>query len=157
METGKIINQISNRLRRRSRKVQESIGISGAQGNILDYILVESAHRSIYQKEIEREFGLRPSTATEALKLLEAKELICRIPEEKDGRYKRIVFTPKAMAVQENLRKEIRESEAILLRDITPKEQECFLEIAGKMLKNLDDAMEKDSEEEDRNHGKTGI
>ena len=157
METGKIINQISNRLRRRSRKVQESIGISGAQGNILDYILVESAHRSIYQKEIEQEFGLRPSTATEALKLLEAKELICRIPEEKDGRNKRIVFTPKAKAVQENLRKEIRESEAILLRDITPKEQECFLEIAGKMLKNLDDSMERDSEEEDRNHGKTGI
>ena len=157
METGKIINQISNRLRRRSRKVQESIGISGAQGNILDYILVGSAHRSIYQKEIEREFGLRPSTATEALKLLEAKELICRIPEEKDGRYKRIVFTPKAMAVQENLRKEIRESEAILLRGITPKEQECFLKITGKMLKNLDDSMEKDSEEEDRNHGKTGI
>ena len=157
METGKIINQISNRLRRRSRKVQESIGISGAQGNILDYILVESPHRSIYQKEIEREFGLRPSTATEALKLLEAKELICRIPEEKDGRYKRIVFTPKAMAVQENLRKEISESEAILLRGITPKEQECFLKITGKMLKNLDDAMEKDSEEEDRNHGKTGI
>ena len=157
METGKIINQISNRLRRRSRKVQESIGISGAQGNILDYILVESAHRSIYQKEIEQEFGLRPSTATEALKLLEAKELICRIPEEKDSRYKRIVFTPKAMAVQESLRKEIRESEAILLRGIAPEEQEYFLEIAGKMLKNLDDAMEKSSEEEDRNHGKARI
>lgn len=157
METGKIINQISNRLRRRSRKVQESIGISGAQGNILDYILVESAHRSIYQKEIEQEFGLRPSTATEALKLLEAKELICRIPEEKDSRYKRIIFTPKAMAVQESLRKEIRESEAILLRGIAPEEQEYFLEIAGKMLKNLDDAMEKSSEEEDRNHGKARI
>ena len=157
METGKIINQISNRLRRRSRKVQESIGISGAQGNILDYILVESAHRSIYQKEIEQEFGLRPSTATEALKLLEAKELICRIPEEKDSRYKRIVFTPKAMAVQESLRKEIRESEAILLRGTAPEEQEYFLEIAGKMLKNLDDAMEKSSEEEDRNHGKARI
>lgn len=157
METGKIINQISNRLRRRSRKIQESIGISGAQGNILDYILVESAHRSIYQKEIEQEFGLRPSTATEALKLLEAKELICRIPEEKDSRYKRIVFTPKAMAVQESLRKEIRESEAILLRGIAPEEQEYFLEIAGKMLKNLDDAMEKSSEEEDRNHGKARI
>ena len=35
METGKMINQISNRLRRRSRQVQEAIGISGAQGNIL--------------------------------------------------------------------------------------------------------------------------
>ncbi len=34
METGKVINKISNRLRRRSKKIQESIGISGAKGNI---------------------------------------------------------------------------------------------------------------------------
>lgn len=149
METGKMINRISNRLRRRSRQVQEAIGISGAQGNILDYILVESRQRSVYQKEIEKEFGLRPSTATEALKLLEEKGLICRIPEEKDGRYKRIVFTPKAEAVQDALRREIEESEAILLQGIAPEEKELFLEIAGRMLRNLD-------EREDR-HGKTGI
>lgn len=149
METGKMINQISNRLRRRSRQVQEAISISGAQGNILDYILVESRQRSVYQKEIEKEFGLRPSTATEALKLLEEKGLICRIPEEKDGRYKRIVFTPKAEAVQDALRREIEESEAILLQGIAPEEKELFLEIAGRMLRNLD-------EREDR-HGKTGI
>ena len=149
METGKMINQISNRLRRRSRQVQEAIGISGAQGNILDYILVESRQRSVYQKEIEKEFGLRPSTATEALKLLGEKGLICRIPEEKDGRYKRIVFTPKAEAVQDALRREIEESEAILLQGIAPEEKELFLEIAGRMLRNLD-------EREDR-HGKTGI
>ena len=37
MQTGKKINQISNRLRRRSRAIQETIGISGAQGNILNY------------------------------------------------------------------------------------------------------------------------
>ncbi len=149
METGKMINQISNRLRRRSRQVQEAIGISGAQGNILDYILVESRQRSVYQKEIEKEFGLRPSTATEALKLLEEKGLICRIPEEKDGRYKRIVFTPKAEAVQDALRREIEESEAILLQGVALEEKELFLEIAGRMLRNLD-------EREDR-HGKTGI
>ena len=139
METGKMINRISNRLRRRSLKVQESIGISGAQGHILDYILVESVHRNVYQKEIEKEFGLRPSTATEALKLLEEKGLICRIPEEKDGRYKRIVFTQKARDVQTALRREIEESESVLLRGISVSEQRQFLEIAKKMLQNLDD------------------
>ena len=34
METGMIINKISHRLRRRSQAVQESIGISEAQGRI---------------------------------------------------------------------------------------------------------------------------
>ena len=78
MQTGKKINQISNRLRRRSRAIQETIGISGAQGNILNYILVESQNRSVYQKDIEQEFGLRPSTATETLKSLEKNGLIKR-------------------------------------------------------------------------------
>ena len=40
-------------------------------GNILSYILAEGEKRSIYQKDIEQEFGLRPSTATEVLKTLE--------------------------------------------------------------------------------------
>ena len=57
METGKVINKISNRLRRRSKKIQESIGISGAKGNILNYILVESENHPVYQKEIEEELG----------------------------------------------------------------------------------------------------
>ena len=78
MQTGKMINRISNRLRRRSRAIQESLGITGAQGNILDYIIVESGSHSVYQKEIEEEFGLRPSTATDALKTLEKKGLIRR-------------------------------------------------------------------------------
>lgn len=76
MQTGKKINQISNRLRRRSRAIQETIGISGAQGNILNYILVESQNRSVYQKDIEQEFGLHPSTATKALKSLKKNELM---------------------------------------------------------------------------------
>ena len=138
MQTGKKINQISNRLRRRSRAIQETIGISGAQGNILNYILVESQNRSVYQKDIEQEFGLRPSTATEALKSLEKNELIRREPDSEDGRYKKIVFTEKAEQIEVVLRSEIEESEAILLRGVTEKEQQEFLRIAEKMLQNLD-------------------
>lgn len=139
MQTGKKINQISNRLRRRSRAIQETIGISGAQGNILNYILVESQNRSVYQKDIEQEFGLRPSTATEALKSLEKNELIRREPDSEDGRYKKIVFTEKAEQIEVVLRSEIEESEAILLRGVTEKEQQEFLRIAEKMLQNLDE------------------
>ena len=138
METGKMINRISNRLRRRSMAVQESVGISGSQGNILDYILVESMKRKVYQKDIEREFGLRPPTASEVLKSLEKQELICRIPDEEDGRWKRIVFTKKAETILDALRREIEESEALLLQGISSEEQETFLRIAGKMLENLD-------------------
>lgn len=138
METGKVINKISNRLRRRSKKIQESIGISGAKGNILNYILVESENHPVYQKEIEEEFGLRPSTATETLKNLEQAELICRVPESEDGRYKKIVFTEQARKMEHILRKEITESEELLLQGITEEERKEFLRIAEKMLRNLE-------------------
>lgn len=138
MQTGKMINQISNRLRRRSRAVQEAIGISGAKGNILNYILVESETHSVYQKEIEQEFGLRPSTATEVLKNLEKDGLICRVPEEQDGRYKKIIFTEKAEAIRETLKNEIEGSENLLLEGISEEEKQEFLRIAQRMLENLD-------------------
>lgn len=140
MQTGKMINRISNRLRRRSRAIQESLGITGAQGNILDYIIVESGSHSVYQKEIEEEFGLRPSTATEALKTLEKKGLIRREAEKQDARYKKIVFTEKAETIREALRTEIEESEQLLLKGISTSEQKEFLRITEQMLKNLDAA-----------------
>ena len=37
---------------------------------------MESQNRSVYQKDIEQEFGLRHSTATEALKSLKKNELM---------------------------------------------------------------------------------
>ena len=138
METGKMINRISNRLRRRSKKAQETLGITGAKGNILDYILVESEKHKVYQKEIEKEFGLRPPTATEVLKNLEAEGLIVRVPDETDARYKKIVFTEKADKIRNVLRREIEESEALLLTGITEQEREIFMKITEKMLENLE-------------------
>lgn len=139
METGKMINRISNRLRRRSKRAQETLGITGAIGNILDYIIVESEKRSVYQKEIEKEFGLRPSTATEALKHLEKEGLIVRLPDESDARFKKIEFTEKAGKIKDLLRNEVDKSEEVLLRGISPEEQKCFMEITAKMLENLEE------------------
>ena len=140
MDTGKVINKISNRLRRRSVALQEKLGMSGAQGNILNYILVDGRKRPVYQKDIEKEFGLRPSTATEALKNLEAKGLICRISEKQDGRLKRIELTSKAEEIRHLITSEIAESENLLVHGITEEERRIFIEIGKKMLKNLDEA-----------------
>lgn len=138
METGKRINRISNRLRRRSQKVQETLGITGARGNILDYILIESEKHSVYQKDIEKEFDLRPSTATEVLKHLEGEGLIIRVADERDGRYKKIVFTKKAEEIRNLLRNQIEQSERLLLKGITKEEQDAFMRITEKMLDNLE-------------------
>lgn len=135
MDTGKVINKISNRLRRRSVALQEKLGMSGAQGNILNYILVDGRKRPVYQKDIEKEFGLRPSTATEALKNLEAKGLICRISEKQDGRLKRIELTSKAEEIRHLITSEIAESENLLLKVLQKRKDGFLLKLARKCLK----------------------
>ena len=133
-----MINCISNRLRNRSQEVHTQLGIGSAQGKILNYVLVESAAHSVYQKDLEREFGLRPSTVTEMLNALEQKKLIQRVSDEWDGRYKKIVFTEKARSMKDRIRQEVEETEHLLLQGITEQEKQEFLRIAGKMLQNLE-------------------
>lgn len=133
-----MINCISNRLRNRSQEVHTQLGIGSAQGKILNYVLVESEAHSVYQKDLEREFGLRPSTVTEMLNALEQKKLIQRVSDEWDGRYKKIVFTEKARSMKDRIRQEVEETEYLLLQGITEQEKQEFLCIAGKMLQNLE-------------------
>ena len=133
-----MINCISNRLRSRSQDVHTQLGIGSAQGKILNYVLVESEAHSVYQKDLEREFGLRPSTVTEMLNALEQKKLIQRVSDEWDGRYKKIVFTEKARSMKDRIRQEVEETEHLLLQGITEQEKQEFLRIAGKMLQNLE-------------------
>ena len=133
-----MINCISNRLRNRSQEVHTQLGIGSAQGKILNYVLVESEAHSVYQKDLEREFGLRPSTVTERLNALEQKKLIQRVSDEWDGRYKKIVFTEKARSMKDRIRQEVEETEHLLLQGITEQEKQEFLRIAGKMLQNLE-------------------
>ena len=133
-----MINCISNRLRNRSQEVHTQLGIGSAQGKILNYVLVESEAHSVYQKDLEREFGLRPSTVTEMLNALEQKKLIQRVSDEWDGRYKKIVFTEKGRSMKDRIRQEVEETEHLLLQGITEQEKQEFLRIAGKMLQNLE-------------------
>ena len=139
METGMIINKISHRLRRRSQAVQESIGISEAQGRILNYILAEGSRRNVYQKDIEEEFDLRPPTASSILRSLEKQEMISRVPDETDGRLKKLIFTEKADKMRLALEEEIVETERRLLDGITDEEQKMFLRLAEKMFHNLEE------------------
>ena len=138
METGKINNRISNRLQRFSPDTQNKLGIGQAQANILRFLLLETAKRSIYQVDIEKEFGLRPPTVTETLKTLEKKDLIRRIPDEDDGRKKKIIITEKTLSMDDGVKWQVEKSEKVLLQGITKEEQEQFMKIAKKMLHNLE-------------------
>ena len=138
MDTGKMINKISIRLRRRSEKMGKNLGITEVQGRILDFILVDGRDRPLYQKDIEKEFGLRPSTATELLKTLENRKMIQRVSSEEDGRYKKIQFTEAAEDIRMALQQEIQKTEGLLVEGISREDLNTFMKVAEKMLENLE-------------------
>ncbi len=59
MDTGRLINKLSNCLRRRSAETQKRIHISGTKGQILNYILIESQKRPLVQRDVEQD--IRPA------------------------------------------------------------------------------------------------
>ena len=138
MDTGKLINKISIRLRRRSEKMGKNLGITEVQGRILDFILVDGRDRPLYQKDIEKEVGLRPSTATELLKTLESRKMIQRVSSEEDGRYKKIQFTEAAEDIRMALQQEIQKTEGLLIEGISREDLNTFMKVAEKMLENLE-------------------
>lgn len=138
MDTGKLINKISIRLRRRSEKMGKNLGITEVQGRILDFILVDGRDQPLYQKDIEKEFGLRPSTATELLKTLESRKMIQRVSSEEDGRYKKIQFTEAAEDIRLALQQEIQKTEGLLVEGISREDLNTFMKVAEKMLENLE-------------------
>ena len=140
METGKMINRISNRLRRRSKRAQETLGITGAMGNILDYILVESERHNVYQKDIESTFSISRSTVTNILKLMEEKGYINRVSVDCDARLKKLILTQKGEEINKVIHTTILSNEEKFDKILTDEEKKTFLYLIRKLKKGLENS-----------------
>ena len=78
-DVGRLINTISHQLKRRMCIQEEEDSLTtNMQRLVLHYILFESLKRDIYQKDVEKEFQIRRSTATGTLQILEKNGFINR-------------------------------------------------------------------------------
>lgn len=112
--------------------------ISGMQGPLLGYLDRYSGEQDIFQKDLEKEFNIRRSTATVMLQNLEQKGYIVREPVDNDARLKRIVLTEKAKEVNREIRRQIDAFHEELEQGISSEEKEFFLRITDKIMKNLE-------------------
>ncbi len=136
MQIGRQINKISNYLRRRSQKTQEKIGLTNNQALVLDYIMASPV--PVYQKDIEKEFDLRSSSATELIGGMEDKGWIERVPSLNDKRLKEIIFKDDSGLVSKSIKDEITNTENQLIKDIDEKDLEVFMKVTNQMIKNLE-------------------
>ena len=145
------IKALSNLLR---RKMWEQAGqpdcdeFTEMQGMLLGF-LCRNRDQEIFQKNLEEVFSIRRSTASRLLKQMEADGLIIRLPVSRDARLKRVMVTPKAEALTQQVSSRIQYVEAALTRGLTQAEIDQFMETVEKLKYNLADltAPHPDSEE----------
>lgn len=82
---GRLIQVLSHQMKRKScvNSMINDDGLTTMQKHVLKFLLLETLHKVVYQKDIEEEFQIRKSTATGMLQLLEKNGFIVRESEKK--------------------------------------------------------------------------
>lgn len=77
MHVGRLIHMLSHQMKRNSNSVASAIEndeLTVMQKHVLKFVLLESLHRDLYQKDIEEEFQIRKST--DALLTVETEPVV---------------------------------------------------------------------------------
>ena len=134
---GRYVGKLSNKIRRRLGSFSFKGEFSPAQGRALHFILAQPESEELFQKDIEEEYSLRPSSATELLKKMEKDGLIRREATAYDARLKKITVTEKALGYQEQVVGDLTRLEDELTKGIAPEDMAVFFRVIEKMLENL--------------------
>lgn len=137
---GFTIKCVNNLIRRRLDSTLDMEGFSelcGIQVPVVGYIYDRSKEQDVFQRDIEKEFNIRRSTATVLLQNLEQKGFIERISVEQDARLKKILLTRKAVERNQEIRHAIDRFNAGLERGLTEEERSEFFRIMDRITENL--------------------
>lgn len=133
------VKALSNLLRRKVLEVvctPDGDDFTEMQVKLLGF-LSHNRDQEVYQKDIEEAFYIRRSTASRLLKRMEERGFIVRQAVERDARLKRVVTTPKADAICQDVKDRIRSVESQLTRGLSQEEIDRFLCTVEKLKQNL--------------------
>ena len=132
---GVLINKIANQLKRKmDKEMNENYNLTKTQSLVLSYI---NSNKEIYQKDIEKRFSIRRSTATEILNLMEKRSLIKRIPSKIDKRLNIIEITEEGIKLEKVGKEKIKELEKHMTKSLTKEEKKELIRLLEKVEQNL--------------------
>jgi len=129
---------ISNLIKRNldCARAQRDDTLTPMHGFIIGYINRNSG-RDVFQKDIEKTFSYRRSTASTVLGLMEEKGLIERRPVEYDARLKKLVLTEKSKRFAASCEEDGRALDERIASWISEDERRELLRILDKIKTNL--------------------
>lgn len=139
MQPGKQIKAVSTILGRRMQAVSRSRQLDDMTG-IISWIIAflsDNTDKPIYQKDIEKEFGLSRSAVSRALGQMEEKQLVVRSSSADDSRLKQLNLTPKAIAISQQLFSICQTVESELVKGFSPQEINELCGFLSRIEQNL--------------------
>ena len=134
---------VMNLIKRQCAKIDSSrpdCAITPKQGVVLGFIYSQIQQgKDVFQKDIEKEFSLRRSTASEILALMEKNEIIRREQIKDDARMKKIVLAAKAKQYLRQIKKDSDGITDLAFKGVTEQEKEVLKNILQKVIKNLEE------------------
>ena len=135
------LHRLSNQLRRaaaNSESFRALESVTGNNGRIIVY-LCHHQETDVFQKDIEKAFGVTRSTASKVLSLMEKKGLLLRQSVPSDARLKRLTLTERSKELSRQMEAESNAMDRRMLRGFTAEEEARLRGYLDRILANLND------------------
>ena len=119
-------------------ELQRANSLTGTHGFVLAY-LCKREGEEVFQRDIERVCGIRRSSVTEVVQLMEKNGLIVRESVPHDARLKRLIVTPKGKELHQATIEAFKRVEQTALEGIAPQDLATFLTVLEQIRTNLAD------------------
>ena len=131
------LHLLTNQIRRLSDSgIPPEKRVTPMQGRIIGFV---KRHRGVdvYQRDLEKEFMIRRSTASAILQTMEHNGLIRREPVASDARLKRLMLTQRAEEVSSWFVAGMEHMEAVITKGVERTELDAFFATVAKFEANL--------------------
>lgn len=106
------------------------------QALILHYIIVESKKRDIFPKDLEEFLAIKGSSVTSLIQNLERNGYLRRESLASDGRYKKLVPTKQALAIEDDITERIEKYLHSMFAGISEDDLKVFERVIMQMTEN---------------------
>ena len=113
--------------------------ITPMQGHVIHFLLENQGKGDLFQRDLEKQFGIRRATATGILQLMEREGLLRREPVDYDARLKKLVLTPEAVELDGHIHRTIQTVERQAVEGIAPEDLKVFWRVFDQMKKNMEE------------------
>ena len=111
--------------------------MTSSNGWVIAYI-GDHLHRDVFQRDLEREFGITRSTASKNIDLLEKNGFIERQKVDYDARLKKLVLTKKSEDILALMKTGREELEAKLVKGFSEEELNTLHSYIQRLMANLE-------------------